>query len=138
MILVANLVNGWIWKSAASYQLISLYDFIILFQFHQLERDLQQVLDEKEELVTERDVYKTKFDRLNQELNYILKGDENRIMDIDALVMDNKYVVQTLINLRMKSLTTKLLWMSQTCILINVKPLVSINRNLAANWRWLF
>ena len=64
-----------------------------------MERDLQQVLDEKEELVTERDVYKTKFDRLNQELNYILKGDENRIVDIDALVMDNKYVVQTLINL---------------------------------------
>ena len=63
---------------------------MILFQFHQLERDLQQVLDEKEELVTERDVYKTKFDRLNQELNYILKGEENRIVDIDALVMDNK------------------------------------------------
>lgn len=61
-----------------------------LFQFHQLERDLQQVLDEKEELVTERDVYKTKFDRLNKELNYILKGEENRIVDIDALVMDNK------------------------------------------------
>lgn len=68
---------------------------MILFQFHQLERDLQQVLDEKEELVTERDVYKTKFDRLNQELNYILKGEENRIVDIDALVMDNKYVLQT-------------------------------------------
>ena len=68
---------------------------MISFQFHQLERDLQQVLDEKEELVTERDVYKTKFDRLNQELNYILKGEENRIVDIDALVMDNKYVLQT-------------------------------------------
>ena len=53
------------------------------------------MLDEKEELVTERDVYKTKFDRLNQELNYILKGEENRIVDIDALVMDNKYVLQT-------------------------------------------
>ena len=39
----------------------------------------------------ERDAYKTKYDRLNQELNYILKGDENRIVDIDALVMENKY-----------------------------------------------
>jgi len=56
----------------------------------QLERDLQTVLDEKEELITERDVYKTKYDRLNQELNYILKGDENRVVDIDALIMENK------------------------------------------------
>lgn len=59
-------------------------------QYCQLERDLQQVLDEKEELVTERDVYKTKYARLNQELNYILKGDEKRVVDIDALVMENK------------------------------------------------
>ena len=50
------------------------------------------MLDEKEELVTERDVYKTKYERLNQELNYILKGDENRVVDIDALVMENKLV----------------------------------------------
>lgn len=48
------------------------------------------MLDEKEELVTERDVYKTKYERLNQELNYILKGDENRVVDIDAVVMENK------------------------------------------------
>ena len=61
-----------------------------LFQYLQLERDLQTVLDEKQEYVTERDAYKTKYDRLNQELNYILKGDEKRIVDIDALVMENK------------------------------------------------
>ena len=64
---------------------------MVWFQFEQLERDLQQVLDEKEELVTERDVYKNKHERLNQELNYILKGDENRIVDIDALSMENKW-----------------------------------------------
>ena len=62
----------------------------IFLQFNQLERDLQQVLDEKEELVTERDVYKTKYDRLNTELNYVLKGDEKRIVDIDTLIMENK------------------------------------------------
>ena len=59
-------------------------------QYLQLERDLQTVLDEKEEHVTERDVYKTKYERLNQELNYILKGDENRVVDIDAIIMENK------------------------------------------------
>ena len=62
----------------------------LVFQFCQLERDLQQVLDEKEELVTERDVYKNKQDRLNTELNYVLKGDERRIVDVDALIMENK------------------------------------------------
>ncbi|XP_013402327.1 coiled-coil domain-containing protein 149 [Lingula anatina] len=60
------------------------------------ERDVQQVLDEKEDLETERDAYKTKYERLNRELNYILKGDENRILDIDALSMENKYLQERL------------------------------------------
>ena len=66
------------------------YTIIFILQINQLERDLQQVIDEKEELVTERVAYKSKYDRLNQELNYILKGDEKRIVDIDALSMENK------------------------------------------------
>ena len=65
----------------------------------QLERDLQQVLDEKEDQETERDVYKGKFERLNEELNFMLKGDERRIVDIDALVMENKWVHSVLISL---------------------------------------
>lgn len=48
------------------------------------------MLDEKEELVTERDAYRTKFERMNTELNYILGGDEKRIVDIDGLIMENK------------------------------------------------
>lgn len=59
-------------------------------QCHQLERDLQAMLDEKEEQVKERDTYRNKYERLNHELNYILKGDERRIVDIDALGMDNR------------------------------------------------
>ncbi|WAR22289.1 CC149-like protein [Mya arenaria] len=61
-------------------------------KYVQLERDLQTVLDEKEELVTARDVYRNKYERLNTELTYILKGDENRLLDIDALIMENKYL----------------------------------------------
>ncbi|XP_069112073.1 coiled-coil domain-containing protein 149-like [Argopecten irradians] len=61
-------------------------------EFTQLERDLQQVIDEKEELVNERDVYKNKYERLNTELNYILKGDEKRVVDLDALIMENRYL----------------------------------------------
>ena len=59
-------------------------------QVVQLERDLQQVLDEKQDLVTERDAYRHKHARLNVELNYILKGDERRVVDIDALITENK------------------------------------------------
>ncbi|KAK7110983.1 hypothetical protein V1264_014772 [Littorina saxatilis] len=62
----------------------------------QLERDLQQVIDEKQELVTERDAYRQKYDRLNTELNYILKGDEKGVVDIDALIMNNKYLHERL------------------------------------------
>ena len=85
----------WAWKiSIASTWIIH---WGIFLQFVQLERDLQQVLDEKEELVTERDVYKNKYERLNTELNYILKGDENRIVNVDTLIMDNKWVLNTLL-----------------------------------------
>jgi len=63
---------------------------IFYAQHQQLERDLQQVMDEKEELVTERDVYRLKYDRLNKELHYILKGDERRVLDVDALIMENR------------------------------------------------
>jgi hypothetical protein len=53
--------------------------------------DLQAVLDEKEELVTERDAYKCKVHRLNHELNTLLKGDSKKLVDVDALVMENRY-----------------------------------------------
>lgn len=61
-----------------------------------LERDLQLVLDEKEELINERDSYKLKVERLNNELHYVLKGDEKRIIDVDALVMENRYLQERL------------------------------------------
>jgi hypothetical protein len=53
--------------------------------------DLQAVLDEKEELVMERDAYKCKVHRLNHELNVLVKGDSKRLIDVDALVMENRY-----------------------------------------------
>ena len=59
-------------------------------KYTQLQSDLQVLLDEKEELITERDAYKCKVHRLNHELNALLKGDVNKVIDIDALIMDNK------------------------------------------------
>lgn len=62
----------------------------------QMGADLQAVLDEKEELVMERDAYKCKVHRLNHELNALLKGDNKKIVDVDALVMENRYLKERL------------------------------------------
>jgi hypothetical protein len=58
----------------------------------QLEADLRGVLDEKEELVTERESYRAKVARLNHQINTLLRGDTARLVDIDAILMDNKSV----------------------------------------------
>ncbi|XP_054716701.1 coiled-coil domain-containing protein 149-like [Uloborus diversus] len=58
----------------------------------QLTQDLQAVLDEKEELVTARDQYRHKYERLNQQLNYILRGDQQTLIDIDGVLLENKYL----------------------------------------------
>lgn len=56
----------------------------------QLESDLRGVLDEKEELITERESYRAKVFRLNHQINTLLKCDSARLIDLDALIMDNK------------------------------------------------
>lgn len=40
----------------------------------------------------ERSFFQDKADRLNQELNHVLGGDEKRIIDVDALCMENRWV----------------------------------------------
>lgn len=70
-----------------------------------LERDLQSVLDEKEELILSRDSYKLKTDRLNEKLNNLMRSsygdtnettgaqsEDNRIVDIDSLFMENRFL----------------------------------------------
>lgn len=71
--------------------ILILYHIMVHLQCTQMGADLQAVLDEKEELVTERDAYKCKVHRLNHELNSLLKGDNKKIVDVDALVMENRY-----------------------------------------------
>lgn len=51
---------------------------------------MKHLLDLKEELETERDTYKSKYNRLNTELNFIMRGDEKHVVDIDALIMENR------------------------------------------------
>ena len=70
----------------------------------QLQYDFRSLLDEKEEIVTERDVFKCKAHRLNHELNVVLKGDDSQIkvIDIDALVLENKFLQERIGNLENK------------------------------------
>ncbi|ERE92499.1 coiled-coil domain-containing protein [Cricetulus griseus] len=62
-------------------------------QIESLEHDLQASVDELQDVKEERASYQDKVDRLNQELNHILGGHENRIIDVDALCMENRRVL---------------------------------------------
>ncbi|ALC46267.1 CG14868 [Drosophila busckii] len=60
----------------------------------QLAFDLKAIIDEKEELITERDAYKCKAHRLNHELLVALKANKMhpKLLDIDAVLLENKYL----------------------------------------------
>ncbi|XP_075145761.1 uncharacterized protein LOC142220472 [Haematobia irritans] len=64
----------------------------------QLAFDLKAVIDEKEELINERDAYKCKAHRLNHELLVSLKAKEKhpKLLDIDSIILENKYLNERL------------------------------------------
>ncbi|EDV20010.1 uncharacterized protein TRIADDRAFT_61422 [Trichoplax adhaerens] len=62
----------------------------------QYERFIKDVTDEKSELEIERDSHRDKASRLNQELNYMITGDDKRIYDIDELIVENRYLKERL------------------------------------------
>lgn len=65
-------------------------------QCSQLQINLQALLDEREELVQDRETYKFKVHRLNYELATLLKSKKNNI-DIDALITENRYLHERLL-----------------------------------------
>ncbi|KAG9479658.1 hypothetical protein GDO78_011601 [Eleutherodactylus coqui] len=65
-------------------------------QMESLEHDLREALDELEDVKQERSFFQDKSERLNQELNHVLGGHEKRIIDIDALCMENRYLQERL------------------------------------------
>ncbi|XP_021115876.1 coiled-coil domain-containing protein 149 isoform X4 [Heterocephalus glaber] len=68
----------------------------VVMSIESLEHDLQASVDELQDVKEERASYQDKVDRLNQELNHILGGHENRIIDVDALCMENRYLQERL------------------------------------------
>lgn len=65
-------------------------------QIENLEHDLQGTVDELQDVKQERTFFQDKVGRLNQELNHILGGHEARIIDVDALCMENRYLHERL------------------------------------------
>lgn len=64
----------------------------------QLQFDFRSLLDEKEEIVNERDVFKCKVHRLNHELSSAMKG--NGSIDFDSLILENKFLHERTDNLQ--------------------------------------
>ncbi|CAD0201805.1 unnamed protein product [Chrysodeixis includens] len=81
-------------------------------KYQQIQLDYRATLDEKEELVSDRDYYKNKVQRLSHQISYILssraKQDGNEIdppkplIDIDALVTENKYLHERITQLQVE------------------------------------
>ncbi|XP_071753121.2 coiled-coil domain-containing protein 149-like [Centroberyx gerrardi] len=57
-----------------------------------LEHSVKSLTDELQDVRAERNVFQEKAHRLNMEMNHILGNDEIRILDIDALCMENRYL----------------------------------------------
>lgn len=60
-------------------------------QLEEMEHNAKAVMDELQDVKAERNVFREKARRLNVELNHVLGNREARIIDVDALCMENRY-----------------------------------------------
>ncbi|XP_068569558.1 coiled-coil domain-containing protein 149-A isoform X2 [Cebidichthys violaceus] len=61
-------------------------------QMEEMEHNMKAVTDELQDVKAERSVFREKAYRLNVELNHVLGNREARIIDVDALCMENRYL----------------------------------------------
>ncbi|XP_023202534.1 coiled-coil domain-containing protein 149 isoform X3 [Xiphophorus maculatus] len=61
-------------------------------QMEEMEHTIKALTDELQDVKAERIVFREKADRLNVELNHILGNHDSRIIDVDALCMENRYL----------------------------------------------
>lgn len=97
-------------------------------QYQQIQLDYRATLDEKEELVSDRDYYKNKVQRLNQQISYILTNRSKSqtdtdapkpIVDIDAVLTENKYLHERITQLQVeKEIVKRTLTKYKVCIVI--------------------
>lgn len=65
---------------------------LLYLQNELVENSMKSLTDELQDVRAERDVFQQKAHRLNVEMNHIVGNDEIRILDIDALCMENRSV----------------------------------------------
>ncbi|KAM4714305.1 coiled-coil domain-containing protein 149-like isoform 1-T1 [Anableps anableps] len=61
-------------------------------QMEEMEHTIKALTDELQDVKAERIVFREKAERLNVELNHVLGNHESRIIDVDALCMENRYL----------------------------------------------
>ncbi|XP_075999989.1 coiled-coil domain-containing protein 149-A [Genypterus blacodes] len=61
-------------------------------QMEEMEHNIKAVTDELQDVKAERSVFREKADRINTELNHVLGNHGARIIDVDALCMENRYL----------------------------------------------
>uniref|UniRef100_A0A1A7WIL9 Coiled-coil domain containing 149a n=1 Tax=Iconisemion striatum TaxID=60296 RepID=A0A1A7WIL9_9TELE len=69
-------------------------------QMEEMEHTIKSLTDELQDVKAERCVFREKAGRLNIELNHILGNHESRIIDVDALCMENRYLHDRLTQLQ--------------------------------------
>lgn len=66
----------------------------VALQSEILEHSVKSLTDELQDVCAERDVFQQKAHRLNVEMNHIVGNDDARILDVDALCMENRSAEQ--------------------------------------------
>ncbi|KAE8277604.1 Coiled-coil domain-containing protein 149-B [Larimichthys crocea] len=61
-------------------------------QMEEMENNIKALTDELQDVKGERSAFREKAYRLNVELNHVLGNREARIIDVDALCMENRYL----------------------------------------------
>ncbi|KAG7333663.1 hypothetical protein KOW79_002070 [Hemibagrus wyckioides] len=69
-------------------------------QNSELEQSVKAAMDELQDVRAERNVYQEKAHRLNVELNHILRRHDGRLIDVDALCMENRYLHERFVQLQ--------------------------------------
>uniref|UniRef100_H3D498 Coiled-coil domain containing 149b n=1 Tax=Tetraodon nigroviridis TaxID=99883 RepID=H3D498_TETNG len=59
-----------------------------------LEHSVKSLTDELQDVCAERDVFQQKAHRLNVEMNHLVGNEDTRVLDVDALCMENRYLHQ--------------------------------------------
>lgn len=60
-----------------------------------LEHSVKSLADELQDVCAERNVFQQKAHRLNVEMNHIVGNDDARMLDVDALCMENRCAAST-------------------------------------------